>query len=103
LQRVITRPIRRLLHIARAVSQTGSYSLRAPMETEDEVGELVGGFNEMLAEIESRDRQLERNRSSLEAEVARQTADLRQLNTIWSGPRTSPKAQTAPRVSFWPT
>ena len=81
LQRVITRPVRRLLHIARAVSQTGDYSLRAQVETKDEIGELVTGFNEMLMEIESRDRQLEANQDSLQQEVARQTADLRMLNT----------------------
>ncbi len=80
LQRLITRPVRRLLRIARAVSRTGDYSLRAQVETKDEVGELVTGFNEMLMEIESRDRQLESNQDSLQHEVARQTADLRMLN-----------------------
>jgi two-component system, sensor histidine kinase and response regulator len=81
LQRVITRPVRRLLRIARAVSRTGDYSLRAHVETEDEIGQLVTGFNDMLMEIESRDRQLEANQDSLQHEVARQTADLRLLNT----------------------
>ena len=80
LQRVITRPVRRLLRIARAVSRTGDYSLRAQVETEDEVGQLVSGFNEMLMEIESRDRLLATNQDSLQHEVARQTADLRLLN-----------------------
>ncbi len=80
LQRVITRPVRRLLRIARAVSRTGDYSLRARVETEDEIGQLVTGFNEMLMEIESRDRQLAANQDSLQHEVARQTADLRLLN-----------------------
>ena len=80
LQRVITRPVRRLLSIARAVSKTGDYSLRAKVETEDEIGQLVTGFNEMLMEIENRDRQLEANQNSLQQEVARQTSDLRLLN-----------------------
>ncbi len=80
LQRVITRPVRRLLYIARAVSRTGDYSLRAEVESEDEIGQLVLGFNEMLMEIESRDRQLEANQDILQHEVARQTADLRLLN-----------------------
>ncbi len=81
LQRVITRPVRRLLRIAHAVSRTGDYSLRAQVESEDEVGQLVTGFNEMLMEIASRDQQLEANQDSLKHEVARQTADLRLLNT----------------------
>jgi signal transduction histidine kinase len=80
LQHLITRPVRRLVGIARAVSHTGDYSLRAQVETEDEIGQLVTGFNEMLMEIESRDRQLEANQDSLQQEVARQTADLRLLN-----------------------
>jgi len=81
LQRVITRPVRRLLAITKAVSRTGNYSLRADVQTEDEIGQLVTGFNEMLMEIESRDRQLEANQNSLQQEVERQTADLRLLNT----------------------
>jgi len=80
LQRVVTRPVRRLLAITRAVSRTGNYSLRAEVQTEDEIGELVSGFNEMLMEIESRDRQLAANQDSLQQEVERQTADLRLLN-----------------------
>jgi signal transduction histidine kinase/HPt (histidine-containing phosphotransfer) domain-containing protein len=80
LQRVVTRPVRRLLAITRAVSRTGNYSLRAEVETEDEIGQLVNGFNDMLMEIESRDHQLEANRHSLQDEVERQTADLRLLN-----------------------
>lgn len=35
LQRLITRPVRRLLYIAHAVSRTGDYSLRAQVETQD--------------------------------------------------------------------
>ena len=80
LQRVVTRPVRRLLAITRAVSRTGNYSLRAEVETEDEIGQLVSGFNEMLMEIESRDQQLAANQDSLQQEVERQTADLRLLN-----------------------
>jgi signal transduction histidine kinase/CheY-like chemotaxis protein/HPt (histidine-containing phosphotransfer) domain-containing protein len=81
LQRVVTRPIRRLLKIARTVSRTGDYSLRAEAETEDEIGQLVSGFNDMLTEVQTRDRKLEESQQSLQEEVARQTADLRLLNT----------------------
>lgn len=80
LQKVITRPIRRLLAITRAVSRTSNYGLRAKAQTEDEIGQLVCGFNEMLAEIEKRDRKLAQHQHSLRQEVARQTADLRLLN-----------------------
>jgi signal transduction histidine kinase/DNA-binding response OmpR family regulator len=80
LQRVITRPVRRLLAITRAVSRTGNYSLRAGVETEDEIGQLVTGFNEMLMEVESRDCKLAASQDRLQEEVAKQTADLRSLN-----------------------
>jgi signal transduction histidine kinase/CheY-like chemotaxis protein/HPt (histidine-containing phosphotransfer) domain-containing protein len=80
LQKVITRPIHRLVAIARAVSRTGNYSLRAAGQTEDEIGQLVVSFNEMLREIEKRDGKLEEQQQSLQQEVARQTADLRLLN-----------------------
>jgi len=80
LQRVVTRPIRRLLGITRAVSHTGNYALRAEVTTQDEIGQLVSGFNEMLREIETRDHQLAANQDSLQREVARQTANLRLLN-----------------------
>ncbi len=80
LQRVVTYPIRSLLAIARKVSRTADYSLRAEVLTRDEVGELVSGFNEMLGQIEQRDRALERHKCNLESEVAARTIELRQLN-----------------------
>ena len=100
LQRVITRPVRRLLRIARAVSRTGDYSLRAQVETEDEIGQLVTGFNEMLLEIESRDRQLEANQNSLQHEVARQTADLRLLNADLLAAKEAAEAASRAKSEF---
>jgi signal transduction histidine kinase/DNA-binding response OmpR family regulator len=100
LQRVITRPIRHLLRIARAVSRTGNYSLRAKVETQDEVGQLVNGFNEMLMEVETRDRQLEKNQHSLEDEVARQTADLRRLNADLRNAKEAAEAANRAKSEF---
>ena len=100
LQRLITRPVRRLLRIARAVSRTGDYSLRAQVETEDEIGQLVLGFNEMLLEIETRDRQLEANQDSLQHEVARQTADLRLLNTDLLAAKEAAEAASRAKSEF---
>jgi HAMP domain-containing protein len=57
LQRVISGPVLRLTGVARAV-QAGRYDVRAAGQGGDEVAELVGAFNDMLAEIQERDRRL---------------------------------------------
>jgi len=50
LQSAVTRPILEVARVARDVREKRDYSLRAPKSTEDEIGELVDAFNEMLAE-----------------------------------------------------
>ena len=69
-----------LLTTARTVSENQDYSLRAQKLTNDEFGELVDGFNDMLGEIQSRDQKLERHRARLESDVADRTAELVELN-----------------------
>jgi signal transduction histidine kinase/CheY-like chemotaxis protein len=50
LQAAVTRPILEVARVAREVRDRRDYSLRAQKTTEDEIGELVDAFNEMLAE-----------------------------------------------------
>jgi two-component system, sensor histidine kinase and response regulator len=57
-QRWITGPVVALAGMARSVSKTRDYSLRADAAQRDEVGDLAVAFNEMLGAIESRDLQL---------------------------------------------
>jgi signal transduction histidine kinase len=59
LLRVITEPILGLAGIAARVSAEEDYSLRAIPHGEDEVGELVVSFNEMLERIQQRDAALQ--------------------------------------------
>ena len=66
LKRFISQPILDLLLTAKTVSQEKNYAIRAVKSTQDDLGLLVDGFNEMLAEIEKRD-------SDLKAEVAART------------------------------
>lgn len=80
LQRVVTVPLLRLVEMMRGVSEQRDYSLRAPVETDDEIGRLVGGFNEMLEQIEVRDRALRQQHDRLEDQVTERTAELQQLN-----------------------
>ncbi len=51
LQKGITQPIQEVAHVASEVIDKRDYSLRVEKRTEDEVGQLVDGFNRMLAEI----------------------------------------------------
>jgi signal transduction histidine kinase/CheY-like chemotaxis protein len=59
LQRVVSKPILALAGVARAVSEKKDYTVRAAVPRgKDEVGRLVDGFNDMLAQIEARDEEL---------------------------------------------
>ena len=69
LQRIVTHPIDLLAAVARAVSTQHDYSVRATTDSQDELGELASGFNEMLAEIQIRD-------TDLEDQVKRRTSEL---------------------------
>jgi signal transduction histidine kinase/ActR/RegA family two-component response regulator len=52
IRRVLVRPIAELAATARTVSETKDYSLRAHRFGDDELGEFTGVFNEMLAQIQ---------------------------------------------------
>ena len=55
--------------------------MRVEKSGDDEIGELIGGFNEMLGEIQERDRKLLRHQEQLEQTVEARTAELRATNT----------------------
>jgi two-component system, sensor histidine kinase and response regulator len=78
LQRVISGPILELARTAAAVSLGKDYSLRATKSGEDEVGALADRFNEMLSQIEARERALQTVHHELEARVERRTRQLQE-------------------------
>jgi len=78
LQRLISKPIVHLSRIVRQVSAQKDYSVRAAKESEDESGLLIDGFNEMLAQIQSRDIALQKNQEELEMSIQKRTEALRQ-------------------------
>jgi PAS domain S-box-containing protein len=80
LQRIITKPIMSLAQTMKVVSQERDYSVQVRKQSEDELGVLIEGFNEMLAQIKERDAALEQHREVLEQAVARRTAELTQSN-----------------------
>jgi two-component system, sensor histidine kinase and response regulator len=55
LQRSISRPIAQLAQTTRKVSEGKDYSIRAVKQSQDEIGQLIDGFNDMLDQIQSRD------------------------------------------------
>jgi two-component system sensor histidine kinase/response regulator len=73
---VVAGPIGQLADLARNVSHKRDYSLRAPKDSDDELGQLVDGINEMLTQIQARDRELARHGEQLEAQVADRTRSL---------------------------
>ena len=79
-QQVISRPILRLRQIIDQISTTRDYTRRAPRDSDDELGALVDGFNEMLGQIEQRDADLAGYNARLAAEVAERTAALSAAN-----------------------
>jgi len=80
LQRIISEPIVNLAQTAKTVSVNKNYDLRAARRGNDELGLLIDGFNEMLAQIQFRDQELQRHRINLEEEVAARTAELTLVN-----------------------
>ncbi len=58
LLRVITGPLNKLLKIVNIITQEKDYSRRAIKQNEDELGELVDAFNDMIATVEQQNRAL---------------------------------------------
>ncbi|MBI2355262.1 MAG: response regulator [Deltaproteobacteria bacterium] len=81
LQGFISEPILHLEQVMRSVSNDKDYTVRARKESEDELGALIDGFNEMLGQIEAREESLRRHREELEEVVARRTAELSAANS----------------------
>jgi signal transduction histidine kinase/DNA-binding response OmpR family regulator/HPt (histidine-containing phosphotransfer) domain-containing protein len=80
LQKQISAPIVNLAQTMQRVSLEEDYSLRVERSSEDEIGSLIEGFNQMLAQIRHRDSRLEKYRQFLEQQVAERTENLANAN-----------------------
>lgn len=76
LQKLVTGPIFTLFDAMGDVSVNGDFSVRVHPENKDEVGVLMEGFNQMLGQLEHRDRQLRDYQQTLEAQVEKRTGQL---------------------------
>jgi two-component system sensor histidine kinase/response regulator len=80
LQKQISGPIVNLALTMQRVSTEEDYSLRVERNSEDEIGSLIDGFNQMLGQIRHRDSRLEKYRQFLEQQVADRTENLGNAN-----------------------
>jgi len=76
LQQTVTIPINHLLEAMRQVSKHRDYTLRVNKISDDELGRLASGFNDMLNQIENRDIELTVYREHLQEVVAERTEEL---------------------------
>ncbi len=76
LQRGISGPILALTDAMAKVRADHDYRRSADVQADDEVGDLVDGFNAMLGEIRDRDDAIARHMAGLEQTVAERTSDL---------------------------
>ena len=67
LQKIISKPIVNLAHATKAISLSADYSLRMKKSSDDEIGQLFDGFNDMLKQIELRDSELQQKNKELES------------------------------------
>jgi PAS domain S-box-containing protein len=78
--RRITKPILDLTRTVQRVSTERDYSLRAERSTNDELGLLADGFNDMLGKIQKQNVALQDARDGLEEKVKERTHDLESAN-----------------------
>jgi signal transduction histidine kinase/CheY-like chemotaxis protein/HPt (histidine-containing phosphotransfer) domain-containing protein len=79
-QRWISRPLLRLLETTQLVTRDRDFTVRAIPAGNDELGQLIDGFNGMLHQIQIADSELRRHHETLEDQVEARTAELRGVN-----------------------
>jgi len=78
LQHSVSGPVQQLARVMRGYASDPRNGTRIQRQSDDEIGTLIDGFNEMLAQIEARDAALQGSRDRLEAQVVERTAQLQQ-------------------------
>ncbi|HVP51842.1 MAG TPA: response regulator [Terriglobales bacterium] len=101
LQKLISEPLHELVCTARQVTFEKNYAIRASAgRRKDEFGLLITSFNDMLEQIQVRERELKRHREHLEEEVARRTAELRAANLQLAGAKDNAEAANRAKSEF---
>lgn len=76
LSKIIDRPIKNLYLASRAVTDQGDYNVKVKKRSDDEIGVLVDAFNEMLFQINVREREIKDANANLEDKVHQRTIEL---------------------------
>jgi len=107
LQRWISGPIMGVSEIARQVMRERDYRLRAPKESEDEVGQLADAFNGMLQTLEheiteraAAETEVRALNAGLEEHVAARTAELRVANAALEARTVEAEAASRAKADF---
>lgn len=100
LTKLIATPIHHLAQTARAVSAERNYTVRAVKTSNDEIGLLTDGFNEMLDQIQQRDTELASHRDHLEEQVAARTDELQQTNLQLTAEKDRAEAANEAKSNF---
>jgi signal transduction histidine kinase/ActR/RegA family two-component response regulator/HAMP domain-containing protein len=82
LQARISRPLVALANAARAVSERGDFSVRAPLSGEAEFRVLTGAFNQMLAHIEEQNDELRETLEKRDVAERKQQEQLARLDLL---------------------
>jgi len=83
LKKIISGPLLKLANTTKIMSQNKDYSLRVEKQSEDEIGELIDAFNQMLQQIQQHDAALLDANKQLTTEVAERKkaeANLEEVN-----------------------
>ena len=81
LQRIFSDPMLNLMQAMRSVTKEKKFTTQVEKKTNDEFGQLVDVYNEMLNEIQSRDELLSWQREMLTVQVQDRTTELSKKNT----------------------
>jgi signal transduction histidine kinase/CheY-like chemotaxis protein len=100
LQRVISAPLLRLTTVMRGVTRQQRYDVRVEGEDGGEIGELIRGFNDMIAEIHRRDAELVSIQAGLERTVEHRTGELQALNRDLTQARDKAMAASRAKSEF---
>lgn len=79
--RFITKPIMSLYGAAKAVTDDHNYNVTAQKKSNDELGVLVDAFNEMILQINVREKEIRKANSSLEEKVRKRTKEFELAKT----------------------
>ncbi len=88
LQKIVSEPIERLVRTMQKVKTEQDYSIRVASQWgRDELGMLMEGFNNMLEQVQERDRRLKESREQLQRQVVLRTEALKlseaQKQKLW--------------------